>query len=180
MNAEQRWLFELYDSKLIQADTDIIILDSTELAMLTALASACVEDKGTAVYGAMAMLQAYNQTWVEPTNGSCHIEMQHRIAHKKAQQLEVVESPKIENRLLIYPNPATDKIEVNYKVNGLVQSATMQIKDVLGRIVSTTNVSVGDEFIEINTSKFVDGVYFISIIDNADNVLMTNKFIITK
>ncbi|MEY4876794.1 MAG: hypothetical protein RL708_1943 [Bacteroidota bacterium] len=38
----------------------------------------------------------------------------------------------------------------------------------------------GDEFIEINTSKFVDGVYFISIIDNAANVLMTNKFIITK
>ncbi|MFM2225201.1 MAG: Secretion system C-terminal sorting domain [Bacteroidota bacterium] len=60
------------------------------------------------------------------------------------------------------------------------QSVQLQIKDVVGRIVENQNINLTHEVFEINTTQYANGVYFISIIDNAANVLMTNKFIITK
>jgi hypothetical protein len=147
--------------------------------MLTALASACVEDKGTAVYGAMAMLQAYNQTWVEPTNGSCHIEMQQRIAHKKVQQIEIVELPKIEkNQLLVYPSPATDKVTVYCEFEN--EKIVLIVKNILGELIETKSVNKQQQFVEINTSNYSSGIYMLMLMNDKNQLLSASKFVISK
>ena len=81
---------------------------------------------------------------------------------------------------VLYPNPAKDNVVLN--VHSVYPTdVTINIYDVMGRIIYTKNavkLSAGENNININTSKFENGIYSIKII--ANNGIITNKFSITK
>lgn len=71
----------------------------------------------------------------------------------------------------IYPNPATDKLFVNYELKG---SHQINILDVTGRVIYSGMYE--DHFSEIDISKLFAGIYFIRI-TNKNNQSSMQKFI---
>ena len=68
--------------------------------------------------------------------------------------------------LEVYPNPATDKINVTFDAKG--GDYAIQLTDLQGRVVLTethTNLS-GSQNVEINTSKLTSGNYLINVSQN--------------
>ena len=61
-----------------------------------------------------------------------------------------------ENEILVYPNPVNDILTIN---NSL-QIKTIAIYDALGKLIYSENIS-NQNAIEINTSKWVNGFYFL-------------------
>lgn len=82
------------------------------------------------------------------------------------------------NSISIYPNPATDNINIQF-VEGEYNQAIVLIRDISGRTIMTkplTEIKQGyTEY--INVSSFVTGNYLVSII-SGNKVLITEKIII--
>jgi choice-of-anchor B domain-containing protein len=73
---------------------------------------------------------------------------------------------------IFYPNPASDKIAVNYNT---MNPTSIQIKNMLGQIVFEKNYSsmIHDY---VNVSDFANGTYIISVAEN--NKTLTKKLIV--
>ncbi len=69
----------------------------------------------------------------------------------------------VEKSLNIYPNPATDKVNIS----GCANVKEVQVFDVLGQKVM--NINVTNDKVELNTSGLKNGIYLIRFTDNADN-----------
>jgi hypothetical protein len=76
----------------------------------------------------------------------------------------------IENNLSIYPNPVTNKINIQSNLN--IQNATLKIINSLGEIVTNKVINSENEF---DVSNLKNGVYFLSILSNTHSV--SHKFI---
>jgi len=66
--------------------------------------------------------------------------------------------------VLIYPNPATDKIHVNLRNTDF---KTCTLTDVLGKVISTYQLNAAEETISIGNLE--KGIYFILLSDNNKN-----------
>ncbi|MBE0641710.1 MAG: T9SS type A sorting domain-containing protein, partial [Bacteroidales bacterium] len=73
----------------------------------------------------------------------------------------------------IYPNPASDKLYVVVPVD-----ATVQLRDITGRIVIAPVEAFAAEALELNTSELVDGVYFLNVLN--DNQMTTHRIVVKK
>ena len=60
------------------------------------------------------------------------------------------------NKILVYPNPATDKLIVESNNNGIIS-----IKNLLGKIVYKAKKNSNS--LNINTSKFTSGIYILQL-----------------
>lgn len=60
----------------------------------------------------------------------------------------------------IYPNPASDKAELDYAITGNVREAKIMIYNVLGASVGSYNLSKMDRKLYVNTREMPTGVYF--------------------
>ena len=74
--------------------------------------------------------------------------------------------------LKIYPNPVDEMLFVNIESQG---ETTVQIVDVLGRIIYSQNTSAGIFNLNIPTKEYVSGVYHISV--NSEGFVTTQKFV---
>ena len=66
---------------------------------------------------------------------------------------------------IVYPNPANTTVTVLFNANG---NYTMKLADASGNILQTkTNVAISNNrnTIQLDVSKYVAGVYFITIIN---------------
>ncbi|MDR3680492.1 MAG: T9SS type A sorting domain-containing protein [Flavipsychrobacter sp.] len=79
---------------------------------------------------------------------------------------------KIMNSIVVYPNPANSSSIVRINEGDLTE---ISIEDCLGRIVYEQKVS-GKERVIVNTSGFVNGLYFVTVSDNETR--MSTKLII--
>jgi len=67
-----------------------------------------------------------------------------------------------EKELLVYPNPAADFIAV--QLNKLVVSnQTIELTDMLGRVIASTQVVQGSTLCYFDTSSLYNGIYFVRI-----------------
>jgi len=91
----------------------------------------------------------------------------HEILNAHKVSLGTVSVAEIETiGLEVYPNPATDKINVTFEAKG--GDYAIQLTDLQGRVVLTethSNLS-GSQNFEINTSKLTAGNYLISVSQN--------------
>ncbi|MGB1247352.1 MAG: T9SS type A sorting domain-containing protein [Chitinophagales bacterium] len=71
------------------------------------------------------------------------------------------------NTFNVYPNPTTDVLNVEIKTNNVVE-LTVNMVDVLGRVVATTNVE--DETATFNVEAINAGVYFVNVIEDGKSV----------
>ncbi len=88
-----------------------------------------------------------------------------------------VEEVKKETSLKIYPNPATDLVNVSITSNEV--NKKIQIIDLLGKVVFSDIIADDNTNLKINTSNFIPGVYFVSVTSNNKSI-RTSKIVITK
>lgn len=88
-----------------------------------------------------------------------------------------VEEIKKETSLKIFPNPASDFVNVAVTSNEVNKKIT--IIDLLGKIVFSSNLAENNSNLRVNTSNFLPGVYFVSITSNNKSI-RTSKIVITK
>jgi hypothetical protein len=78
----------------------------------------------------------------------------------------------------IYPNPVATNASIRYSVPRNYTTATVTIKNMLGKVVKTIDVNGGASGkVNINTENLPSGIYFCSITAN-DAILSTKKMIV--
>lgn len=74
----------------------------------------------------------------------------------------------------VYPNPVVDNLNFNMSIN----SATVNILDITGKIVKT--ITSTSKAFNVNLGTLGNGIYFYQVVDNKNNVVATSKFIVSK
>jgi hypothetical protein len=75
----------------------------------------------------------------------------------------------------IYPNPATDKINLNIELTNTSKEVNVEITDMTGKVVYTTTLkNVLNNKYSINTSSFANGMYIVKV--STDNDAIARKF----
>ena len=78
-----------------------------------------------------------------------------------------------EYSIALYPNPTSENATLSVK--GLNEEATVIVTDQAGRVISTTKLALGQETLELESSKLASGVYYIRI--QTANSVRTEKLI---
>ena len=82
-----------------------------------------------------------------------------------------------QNALTIFPNPARDLIQIEYKSNATSNSIkTIQIYTIYGEMVIEQNFFSGT-FNEIHVDNLQKGMYILNVVDDSDNIVDTKKII---
>lgn len=76
----------------------------------------------------------------------------------------------------LYPNPASNKVSINYNLNG-ANNARMEIRNILGSVVKIQEINETSGQINIDVSDLTNGVYFYSFIVN-EQVIKSTKLVI--
>jgi len=82
----------------------------------------------------------------------------------------------------ISPNPARDKIDLQFKVQSSkfkMQGCRLQVYDVSGKIVKETDVSEANSSINIDVSHYQNGIYSV-ILRDSKNIYAKEKFIVVQ
>lgn len=84
------------------------------------------------------------------------------------------------SNLNVYPNPVSDIANIAFDLRGS-ESINLNVYNALGEVVyniSNTSFSEGFHTLEINTSQFTDGIYYINL--NYGEINYQEKIIVTK
>lgn len=87
----------------------------------------------------------------------------------------LLKNPKYEaeNNFSLYPNPVAKSLHLNFKSS---REKTIQIKDILGKIVFENNST--DTYTEIDLTNVSDGVYIVSVL--TENEICNQKIVVSK
>ena len=80
-----------------------------------------------------------------------------------------------ENKIMIYPNPAVDIINIDLPNSSDNKQFELTLTDILGNVV-TVNYKYAQKSININVSNLARGVYFLKISNNS--YVKTEKIIL--
>jgi hypothetical protein len=94
-----------------------------------------------------------------------------------ASEVVGIETPLdiVNNKILVYPNPANDKLYIHFENEMEFKTISFEIVDIYGRIISRKSVKNSEG---IDLSSVSNGVYFIRI--STTNQVSTHKFIISR
>jgi len=86
------------------------------------------------------------------------------VDYVRIYQESTLSSNEIEEKSVVslYPNPVNDVLQIDTK-NGEINIDTVQILDVNGRIISSTNESENNQDITLDTSRLKQGIYFVKV-----------------
>jgi hypothetical protein len=93
---------------------------------------------------------------------------------------EAVKDVELNNNVNIYPNPATDYLNVSFELNHS-SNVQVQIIDALGQVVNqvaNNTMESGVQNLNVNTANLTSGVYFVKI--QTENNSLVQKFTIAK
>jgi len=79
----------------------------------------------------------------------------------------------------IYPNPATNFVNLDYQLTSKVNIAQVKVFNMLGSVVKESILQKGGSKIKMDVSNLDNGVYFYSVLLNG-NVYTTKKLVIRK
>ncbi len=79
----------------------------------------------------------------------------------------------------IYPNPATNFVNLDYQLTSKVNIAQVKVFNMLGSVVKESILQKGGSKIKMDVSDLNNGVYFYSVLLNG-NVYTTKKLVIRK
>lgn len=89
---------------------------------------------------------------------------------------EIVENP---NALTLIPNPASNKTSIKYKLPNNALTGKIIITDINGRQVQYYEIIASLSSVELNTSNYLSGVYFVNLYSN-NELVKTKKLVIIK
>ncbi len=76
-----------------------------------------------------------------------------------AGSINLTSAENTNNKLLVYPNPASSMINIQYSVSGMQE---MAIRDINGRVIENILLDPGQKEIGLNVSGWAKGVYIYS------------------
>lgn len=85
------------------------------------------------------------------------------------------EIPKNVNQLVIYPNPTSCIINIDYKFEG---NMPVQVYQTNGKLVKTTTINFYNNTTYLDLSDVANGVYFVRGLDNNGNVLFVERVVL--
>lgn len=75
--------------------------------------------------------------------------------------------------IALYPNPATDQVNVVYSADDNIK--TIAIYNIIGKVVKVYN-PLDNSSAKLNIENIPSGIYFVRLIDTQGNVVATRKF----
>ena len=83
-----------------------------------------------------------------------------------------------ENGISVYPNPASDQVAVNIKVEKAF-AGTLRITDLTGRVleVSEMQLGTGTHTIDVNIDNYSDGMYILQMLDRKSGTSASKTFV---
>ncbi len=79
----------------------------------------------------------------------------------------------------VFPNPASNIVNIKYDIAATSQKAKISFYDMLGKEIKEVTLNDKQGNVKLNTSDFDAGIYFYSFIVD-DKIITTKKLIITK
>lgn len=93
--------------------------------------------------------------------------------------LTATESIDFENEMKIYPNPVSDILTVEIPNNAPLKDASIQVSDMLGRVLYTVAIRAGEYRHFINpTSEWAPGIYTLTL--NTDGSRISKRFAVQR
>jgi hypothetical protein len=129
------------------------------------IANQCPYTGGDAVYEARSMYRLIDDEVVFDDKKLCVVP----VHTEKKQSITAIPIFKV------FPNPASDYAQISYNSTDAI---TIQITDLSGRILSSKNYQASDNIIE--TSDLANGMYFISLLNEKNTIIQTQKLFISK
>ena len=80
------------------------------------------------------------------------------------------------NGLNVYPNPAKDNVNINLQVLESNSNVTVNIVDMLGKVVMTESFNPAFENFNMNTANLNKGIYIVKVINGSS--ISSSKLII--
>jgi len=77
----------------------------------------------------------------------------------------------------VYPNPATNFVNIDYELPGEVSTASVKIVNLLGSVVMEQQVDTRNSNLRMNISELDGGIYFYSLFVNSE-IYSTKKFVV--
>ena len=78
--------------------------------------------------------------------------------------------------LKLFPNPATDKVYIEY-MNSKVSDSKIEVRDVSGKLISNYRLEYVSGGIEVDISSLREGFYFVSLTDAASGIVKSGKLV---
>jgi hypothetical protein len=82
-----------------------------------------------------------------------------------------------ENSLQLYPNPATDEVNILYNIAGDVTNIIIEISNLAGRSIGKYTVLNNDNLVKINTQSIKKGNYYVMLIIDGKKCNISKWFI---
>ena len=147
------------------------MFDAVELAELSTIANSCFDKYGSVITQARVLINNVSNTLVE-FEDNCKPEFNKRKSN--------IQNTLIVNRIVanILPNPNNGNFILQYDLSKY-SNADLVIYDVTGKVLFKTNLLNTTNQLDMNVSKFENGIYYYTIRTNKE-ILVTNKFVIIK
>lgn len=114
------------------------------------------------------------ELYEELTNDILH---QYYVKYYSETGLEQVKSNSF--YVKAYPNPANNHVKISYSIPNKYSTAKIVVRNMVGQVIEQYEAKVAhNAYLNINTSDFVNGVYFYSVI--ADGVTLSTKKLVVK
>jgi hypothetical protein len=81
-----------------------------------------------------------------------------------------------ESYMMIYPNPATNKLNIEVISSSLV-NGKLQVFDISGKVISNYSVNAFSGGFEMDVAGLAKGIYFITITDPSSGIVKAGKFV---
>lgn len=88
-----------------------------------------------------------------------------------------IEKLLLQDYLVIYPNPASNKLSISFPYNIIDENVTIQILNSQGAILKNQLLIKGQENLQLNVSNFARGIYFVILKEN-NKVIDTQKLLV--
>ena len=132
--------------------------DSTDLIGLNAIANQCPLLGGHAVYRARALLTVFTGQQVDYQDSLTCAQGQAFYAPYPSGQASQV----LSDRVLIYPNPASDQVHLSWAIP-VAQTSTLRVTDLLGRLMLQVKIQPGQVSHVLPVSSLQNGLYWFQI-----------------
>jgi hypothetical protein len=148
-----------------------------EISELRALAQSCPFTEGKAVYRARTLLAAVDSFNTEYLNECEEL----RIIENRKINIQQSEDTLSENAVLqisIFPNPTSEKLQIEVSGIAIGTPMSMEVYDVMGVMVKEIDF-MNEGMNSILLNEFSNGVYFCKLI-NGGIIISKNKIVIVK
>ena len=96
------------------------------------------------------------------------------VGEDRAQSTSIKDYNKF-NNLTLYPNPAKETLNIQISDNSSVLGTICTITDIQGKVLGVMDLNMNQT--ELNVSYLEQGMYFVTLVNEANNIKQTSKFI---